>query len=220
MELDTHLSDHQHKPDIQGDHTAFCRLISEEGVLTPLNEDPDSLAISDTDVKIPRKTSLWSGRSLSSTFILKCLLIFALFAFGYVQAVAECMSGNNLKCFECNSHTDPHCGDPFNWTTLPPRKPCDGCCVKMVQGIGTPDKKIRRGCTDDIDINLFMVDHVCMTEGGGKGKMCFCEENECNAATSPHHFRHFATTTGMSILHVLLNLKTVWMSVGILGLLR
>lgn len=91
MELDTHLSDHQHKPDIQGDHTAFCRLISEEGVLTPLNEDPDSLAISDTDVKIPRKTSLWSGRSLSSTFILKCLLIFALFAFGYVQAVAECM---------------------------------------------------------------------------------------------------------------------------------
>jgi hypothetical protein len=25
-----------------------------------------------------------------------------------------------LKCFECNSHKDDYCADPFNWTTLPP----------------------------------------------------------------------------------------------------
>ena len=44
------------------------------------------------------------------------------------------------------------------------------------------DEKIRRSCTDDIDINLFLVDHVCMSEGGGKGKMCYCKQNECNGA--------------------------------------
>ncbi len=76
--------------------------------------------------------------------------------FGYVNAVAECMckkgllkyvinyfitiyfsAGNKIKCFECNSHEDPLCADPFNWTTLPARKICEGCCVKIIQGLDT-----------------------------------------------------------------------------------
>ena len=52
----------------------------------------------------------------------------------------------------------------------------------------TANWKVVRSCTDELDINMFMVDHVCMSEGGGRGKMCFCEDHECNHASSTIHF--------------------------------
>ena len=46
-----------------------------------------------------------------------------------------------IECFECNSFNDPRCHDPFNYTIhdddMPEIKMCEGCCVKMVQFIGT-----------------------------------------------------------------------------------
>lgn len=42
--------------------------------------------------------------------------------------------------------------------------------------------QIRRTCTDDFEVNFFMVNHACMIEGHRHGHMCFCEEDECNAA--------------------------------------
>merc|ERR1719391_607083 len=90
--------------------------------------------------------------------------------------------------FECNTWEDERCHEPWNWTypadTMPPTRECEGCCVKMVQFIGTDHYQIKRTCTDTFEVNFFMVNHACMTEGHRHGHMCFCEEDQCNAAHS------------------------------------
>ena len=51
------------------------------------------------------------------------------------------MGSGVIECFECNSWDDPRCHDPFNYTLhkydMPKIRVCGGCCVKMVQFLGT-----------------------------------------------------------------------------------
>ncbi|XP_018007515.1 uncharacterized protein LOC108665291 isoform X2 [Hyalella azteca] len=130
----------------------------------------------------------------------RCLVLafFVLALMHSVRGEGECHS--QIMCYECSSWTDPRCSDPFNFTLprakQPPTEECDGCCVKLVQHIGTPYASIRRTCTDKMQIKLFMVDHVCMRESNGRGHMCFCEEDLCNAAPPALLSFLFSTSQG------------------------
>ena len=57
---------------------------------------------------------------------------------------------------------------------------------------------IRRTCTSEIKINMFMVDTVCMSESNRRGRMCFCEDISCNDASR---------NTPMEFVHRLLNYR-------------
>ncbi|XP_015926571.1 UPAR/Ly6 domain-containing protein qvr-like [Parasteatoda tepidariorum] len=115
-------------------------------------------------------------------------LVVGFFFFSATFAEEECLSGRSYWCYECDSYSDSRCKDPFNWTAqpseLPAQKQCEGCCVKIVTNASKTNEKVRRTCTKDIDINLFMVDHVCMYEGHKIGHMCFCEGDQCNTGPS------------------------------------
>ena len=52
-------------------------------------------------------------------------------------------------------------------------------------------ERIRRMCTEQLIVNYFIVDHVCLKEGNKrKGMTCFCEEDLCNSADGGiHRFR-------------------------------
>jgi len=148
----------------------------------------------------------------SMTIAGSALFILMYFTSPIHGAGGDCMSGAILDCFECNSWEDPRCHDPFNYSIykeeMPETKACEGCCVKMVQFIGTEHYQVKRTCTDNFEVNFFMVNHACMTEGHRHGHMCFCEEDECNAANAIYQ-KSWALTilpllVTLSIFHTLL----------------
>lgn len=70
--------------------------------------------------------------------------------------------------------------------------------------------QVKRTCTDDFDVNFFMVNHACMTEGHRHGHMCFCEEDECNFAASLQPSSRLILNSAIFSM-ILLTLRRLWL---------
>jgi len=154
-------------------------------------------------------TRMWMVQRTKNSMTIagSALFILMYFTSPIHGAGGDCMSDSTIQCFECNSFDDPRCHDPFNYNytnkdAMPDTTPCNGCCVKMVQFIGTEHYQVKRTCTDNFDVNFFMVNHACMTEGHRHGHMCFCEEDECNAANAIYQ-----KSLGLTLLSLLVTLS-------------
>ncbi|UXI18508.1 mothers against decapentaplegic-like 6 [Sarcoptes scabiei] len=125
------------------------------------------------------------------------ILLFTMMLSFSILSSSSFVQGSKVWCYECESINDPYCSDPFNITfDYSLMKMCEGFCVKMVLEKNSPKKNIWRTCTSRLQINLFMVDHVCMDESGGQGHMCFCESDGCN---SVHRLDQFAKPIIISV---------------------
>ena len=77
--------------------------------------------------------------------VIRNIVSHLLFMFSFIFFIT--IADSEIQCFECNSFDDPRCHDPFNYNytnkeAMPDTAPCNGCCVKMVQFIGTGTEKI------------------------------------------------------------------------------
>uniref|UniRef100_A0A6P6YBK2 UPAR/Ly6 domain-containing protein qvr n=1 Tax=Dermatophagoides pteronyssinus TaxID=6956 RepID=A0A6P6YBK2_DERPT len=146
--------------------------------------------------KINNTTSKSVYHHLSSNANVLFPLLFLTTIFSLFIPIAKCEEEclrSKVWCYECESINDPYCSDPFNVSfDMSLMRMCEGCCVKIVVEKNTPQKNIWRTCTSRLQINLFMVDHVCMEESGGQGHMCFCESDGCNSSpSSPINYYYF-----------------------------
>jgi len=126
----------------------------------------------------------WDIMSQDCTKIIVLSIILFPILTGVDAGAGECRH-RRIECFDCDSRSDPTCEhiDMNNPNSIKPNtRMCSGCCVKMVHRYynGKGQNYVHRMCTEHIIINYFMVDHVCMSEGKQRGKMCFCEERLCN----------------------------------------
>lgn len=112
------------------------------------------------------------------TFNLFIILLIATLTMYCDASDSQCCR-KRINCYNCDSRTDPKCGDIFNKTGAP-MEFCDDLCVKLRYKHGDNYYFIR-SCADTLKTISLKKTEVCYTtRTKNSGHLCFCEADLCN----------------------------------------
>ena len=120
---------------------------------------------------------------ITENWLLSVMLAYSIIGSYVLASSDDQCCRKRIECFECDSRTNPGCGDAFNMTRENGNFiHCNDLCVKLRHKFENQYYYIR-SCADQFKNILIKKTEVCYSTRKKDGSyLCFCNHDRCNRA--------------------------------------